>query len=416
VEKLYSLHIRTIIDAVKEEGGPFVLICIYLFFEYVRPQSIYPQLDVLPWVPFVLVLAILTVLVKGEHNKPSHPLNKLIVLYAIIVVASSLFSESAEISLSRLRVFFDWFLVYFLIIIIVNNEKRFFIFLLLFLLCSFKMSQFGFLTWANRGFNFTSWGVVGAPGWFHNSGEVGIQMCIYIPMSISFIFATYKHINKFWLFFFFLMPFTGLSTTIASSSRGALVGLSGSALWSILHKPKKIIISVFSISIVTFIIFLVMPNELKTRFNSAGTDVTSTNRLILWKNGIEAMNKHPFLGVGFEAWSDFYPRNFILNNDGTYLVHNVFIQCGTELGYLGLIVFVSIIFCCFKTTKSVRKMATDSNDLFLKRISYGFDAGLIGLIVSGSFVTVLYYPFFWIHFAITTCLHTAAIKKYHRNN
>jgi hypothetical protein len=45
-------------------------------------------------------------------------------------------------------------------------------------------------------------------------------------------------------------------------------------------------------------------------------------------------------------------------------------------------------------------------------MSYGFDAALLGFIGSGFFVTVLYYPYFWIHCALTTCLYTAAQKKF----
>jgi hypothetical protein len=71
-----------------------------------------------------------------------------------------------------------------------------------------------------------------------------------------------------------------------------------------------------------------------------------------------------------------------------------------------------MIGACFLTTRKVRKLAKDADDRFLPVLSYGFDAALVGFLVSGSFVTVLYYPYFWIHCALTTCLHTAALKKY----
>jgi hypothetical protein len=50
-------------------------------------------------------------------------------------------------------------------------------------------------------------------------------------------------------------------------------------------------------------------------------------------------------------------------------------------------------------------------NLFLFEMAHGLDAALIGYLASGFFVTVLYYPFFWINFAMTVALHRAALNK-----
>ena len=416
MEDLYSIQIRKIISTIREEGWPFIFICTYLFFEYVRPQTIYPFIDIIPWVPAILLLTILSAFLGNEFSKGTpHILNKLMFIYGSIVLLSCFFSEHQDISFSNLRVFFDWFIIYFLIVFLITNEKRFFIFFLSFLVYSFKMSQHGFITWAKRGFAFSSWGVTGAPGWFHNSGEVGIQMCIFVPLAFAFVVATYKYLSKFWLVFFLLMPLTGAGTAIASSSRGAIVGLGGASLWGILKKPKTMIAGILIILLSAFVVVKVMPPEFKQRFETAGEDRNSTHRLERWKHGLEAMNRYPVFGVGFEAWSEYYPDNFALEDDGTLLVHNIFVQAGSELGYSGLLVFCCMILACFFTTRRVRKLCVVNKDRFHSILSYGFDAALVGFLVSGSFVTVLYYPYFWIHCAMTTCLYTAVIKKQDKN-
>jgi hypothetical protein len=71
-----------------------------------------------------------------------------------------------------------------------------------------------------------------------------------------------------------------------------------------------------------------------------------------------------------------------------------------------------MIFACFANTRKVRKLSREKEDQFLAIMSYGFDAALLGFLGSGFFVTVLYYPYFWIHCALTTCLYTAAQKKF----
>jgi O-antigen ligase len=385
---------------------------MYLFFEYVRPQSIYPSLDIAPWVPIILFLSGLVLFLSGDFKAQPNKLNKLIVCYGLVVLLSSSFSQYPLISFSRLRVFFDWFIIYFLIVLIIKNEKRFFIFLLSFLIYSLKMSQHGFLSWLKRGFSYSSWGVSGAPGWFQNSGEVGIQMCIYVPLAIAFIFATYRFMSKTKLLFFLLMPFTGIGTAVASSSRGALVGLAFAGIRPLIIRFRIFLIGSIVLSVVATLTIMSIPDESQKRFEEAGTDRTSLHRIDRWNDGLDTLQKYPVLGVGFEAWSEYYPRKYQIEVEGSKLLHNIFLQCVTELGYTGLIIFVFMILACFANTRKVRKLSHGKEDQFLAIMSYGFDAALLGFIGSGFFVTVLYYPFFWIHCALTTCLYTAAQKKF----
>jgi hypothetical protein len=43
-----------------------------------------------------------------------------------------------------------------------------------------------------------------------------------------------------------------------------------------------------------------------------------------------------------------------------------------------------------------------------------FDGALIGFLVGGYFVTVLYYPFFWINLAMTVALHNSTLRELQR--
>lgn len=412
MKQLYAISVAKIIASVREEGWAFIFICTYLFFEYVRPQSLYTIIDIVPWVPIVLALAVCSLVMSGRFKANPNVLNKLMVCYALVVLLSSMVSQYPSLSFSRWRVFFDWFIIYFLIILIVNNERRFFIFLFFFLLFSLKMSQHGFFSWTARGFSFVNWGVTGAPGWFHNSGEVGIQMCIYVPLALAFIMAVYPYLSKTKLLFFLLMPLTGIGTVIASSSRGALVGLAAASVRILITKPRLAIIGTIFLSLVAFVTIQFIPEQSMTRFRTSGSDKTSKHRLERWKSGIDAMNKYPLLGIGFEVWPEYYPSHYDSEIGGSPLVHNVFVQCGSELGYTGLTVFVLMILACFRNTSKVRQLSRGKDDNFLAIMSYGFDAGLLGFLGSGFFVTVLYYPYFWIHCAMTVCLHTAARKKF----
>jgi hypothetical protein len=97
------------------------------------------------------------------------------------------------------------------------------------------------------------------------------------------------------------------------------------------------------------------------------------------------------------------------------LPHNIFVQAGAELGYTGLFAFLLLIGYTFVTNYRTRRLAGRSpGNRFLFCMAYGLDGALVGYLVSGFFVTVLYYPYFWINFAMTVALHRAAMEQWGR--
>lgn len=403
-DELYSLRIGPIAAYILSERLVFILICTYLFFEYFRPQSIYPVLYPVPWTQITIIGALLTYIV--DTNRPMVARNAatyLMIAYFLIVLLSSLFGYAPELSFDRLRKFGDWLIIYFLISHIIATRERFFIFFLSFLLYNLKMSQHAFISWAKRGFTYENWGVTGAPGWFHNSGELGIQMCIFVPLSIATIFALKPYIGRLYFAGLWILPVSGIGAVIASSSRGAIAGLFAVGVWS-LAQTKYFFRASAGLLCILVIALWIMPDDFAKRFEDAGEDRNSLHRLERWEDGLAAMNQHPILGVGFDIWPEYYRATHSPDYPGTPLVHNVFVQTGSELGYSGLIVFLLLITSTFLMTKQIRVVSVERSDRFSSVLSRGFDGALIGYLVSASFVTVQYYPYFWINLAMVVAL------------
>lgn len=412
MKDLYSIKIRSIYNETKKQDKSFIFICGYLFFEYVRPQSIYPAIDIIPWSIFFILCTIFAIIIEGrKRTTSSHPLNKLIIVYLSAVLLSSTFSYDSGASWRNIRTFLDWFLIYYLIVLTVDTEKKFFIFFLSYLLYSFKMSQHAFISWAKKGFSFSSWGVQGPPGWFENSGELGIQLCIFAPMAFYFVLALKPHLSKTKRLFFWLFPATAFIGIIGTSSRGAVIGMIAVLLYLQLQSGrfmKSLLILVMTASV----LFLFLPEEQKQRFSNSGSDNTSSHRLKKWEQGLEAYADNPILGVGHEAWTSYHDDYWLTTEFGSsVLVHNIFVQCSSELGTLGLATFLLMILYSFWSNKQVRHYASIANNDFLIATSKGLDAALIGYIFSGFFVTVLYYPYFWIHIAFVSILHRIALEQ-----
>lgn len=403
-DPIWEVRVRAIWRALTREPASFWLICTYLFFEYVRPQSIYPALSFLPWAQIMILGALAALLLEGGRIRLPTVASALYVGFVAIVLLSSLTAWNPSISWQKISLPLSWFLIYVVIVSIVNTEKRFFIFFLSFLLYNLKMSQHGARTWVGIGFGFQDWGATGAPGWFQNSGEFGIEMCIFLPVSVAFILALRHRWPRWKLALFTLMPVTAVMSMVASSSRGALIGGAVLLVWMIL-KTRYRVRGLVLAAVVAITVFAVIPPQQKERLRAMGEDETSVHRLTMWKDGIQIANRYPVLGIGYNNWGDFY-KNYYDHG----LPHNIFIEAWAELGYLGLGAFLALIVATFYVNWGTRRIARlmAERGRFLYFMAHGLDGALVGLLASGFFVTVLHYPFFWINLAMTVSLHLTA--------
>ena len=415
MDHLYAVRVKEIWAYIKTQDSLFWLINIYLFMEYVRPQTLYPSVDVFPITKSLLLLALGVFLLR--HNSPlvKNPLNKLLFLFFVVILLSSVFALDPGVAYERLPEFISWMIVFYLIINIVDTEKRFFVFMLAFLLYSLKMAQFSFFKWVASGFGFIAAGAGGGPAWFRNSGEFGIQMCIFLSLSACFFFALKEDWPRWKKILFLFFPFSALTGTISSSSRGAVVGVICILIFMFM-KGKHIFKGLVALGVILALVYLLMPDQQMKRFQSAGDDKTSQTRLENWKRGIELVSSYPILGVGYYNWS--VAQENIFGIKKPILSHNIFIQCVSELGYMGLLVFLLMILYTFinnfRTRNLVLQRDREKKEVkmrFLYYMAHGLDGALVGYLASGFFVTVLYYPYFWINLAMTVSLNAIARKQ-----
>ncbi|HEX7049650.1 MAG TPA: O-antigen ligase family protein [Longimicrobiales bacterium] len=408
--KLYELDPRAIWRFIRSQPASYWLICVYLFFEYVRPQQIYDVISGWPFASWVILLCAAVYVYEGAKLRPWNLADGLLGLFTLVVLLSSALAYSPSTAFGQLQLYVSWVLIYLLITHIVTTNGRFLFFFCCFLLFCTKMSQHGVRSWAEAGFGFRSWGTTCAPGWFQNSGECGIQMAMFAPLSFFFILALRPYWGRLKTWVLAFMPFSAVATIVASSSRGAVLGLAGIALW-MLAKSRRRLRAMVGLAALAALVLLILPPEQKERFNTMGDDKTSTRRITYWKDGLEILGDHPVLGIGYKNWLPYYRSHY---NPHGQLIHNIFLEAATELGYVGLGSFILLILATFVLNRRTRKLARRLPDggRFAWHVAHGLDCALIGFMVSGFFVTVLYYPFFWINLAMTSSLYTATLNEY----
>ncbi|MGQ9424688.1 O-antigen ligase family protein [Gilvimarinus sp. F26214L] len=409
----YAFRAWTMLGHFFRDHFSFWMICLYLFFEYFRPQAIYPVIDVAPWAQIFIIAALVGALFDRSVTWVSHRLNFWMVLFAGIIYLSSVFAYFPEVSREYYIDFYGWFVIYFLIINIVNTKERFYIFLMIFLFCAAKIALGTSLSWASRGFSFTDWGLMGPRGYFQNSGELAILMLTLFPVAFYlFLEMRKKEQVRWWekglLFAFFAAP---LLTILGASSRGAQIAL---AVTLVLMYRRNIfrIKPMIAVAVLLVASVFLLPEEQKERFTQIGEDRTSQQRMLYLENGWEMMKEYPVLGVGYFNFPPYfamhYPEDIITVNEQAELAHNIFIQVGTDAGFVGLAVFMMLILTGIRTAFRLR--SEPGVDSVLSGTAAGLGYGIIGFVIAGQFVTVAYYPFLWIGLSFIVALNNVAIR------
>ena len=118
-----------------------------------------------------------------------------------------------------------------------------------------------------------------------------------------------------------------------------------------------------------------------------------------------------FTGLGYNNWltylSYIYPEG-VGPLAKIEEQHNIYIEAATEAGIFSLLIFLLMIFYAFKYNAETRTMALRLDNKLLFCLAYGLDAGMIGFLIAGSFVTVLFYPFFWVQLTMIVMVNNVA--------
>ena len=157
------------------------------------------------------------------------------------------------------------------------------------------------------------------------------------------------------------------------SSRAILLGLIISIFFSVLiyfffkiKNFRKLLI--FSTSII-FSIFLassIIKNDgsiqIKERLSNIDSTEASTNeRLRYYSHGLTHIKNNPFIGLGLGSWklkSIEYDKDNIKSYIVPYHLHNDFLQYGTELGIIGMILYGLVFF--FILLENLKKIKTNT--------------------------------------------------------
>lgn len=249
-----------------------------------------------------------------------------------------------------------------------------------------------------------------AVGSIGQSNDLGAFLALYTPLALAFVPAVRNWAGKLLLL---SAVGLGLWATVFSLSRGALVALGIGLLY----------VSFRSSRVLTMLLVAVMlasplwaPDYLKERVMETQVEAETTDEVALdnasqlrvdtWRAIVEIVTDHPLDGVGFAG------LGYVLPAMGTALgvevkdsSHNTYLRCLAEMGILGLLLFVFILWRSWRLAGAARLAAENAFD---RQLAVGLGAMALSLAITCAFgdrfFNVLVTGNFWIMCALANDL------------
>jgi len=311
----------------------------------------------------------------------------------------------------------EWFVVYFLVIEAFSRKKHLKIAAGVFLFTTFSTAIDGLFQFYISGkdifFGYPAMSGRATAG-FPHSNALAAYLLIAVPFSLSLFLGSHrlwKRMTYFILFFVISWAF------ILTFSRGAFFSLFFGFIFFFLCYRPKFIIWLISI-LVIFLCFydFLPPSVIKTaRLDKASLGGALDWRLGLWTDSLKMIKERPLLGHGLNAYMKLFQkyRRKLKTPKGSFdhmptYAHNCYIQMWVEVGLLGLMSFLLIIFILFiKTGRAILRMSRKDRNYRLQLV--GLLSGVLAFLIDSNFDTQFYSLklsiYFWFVVGIIISVH-----------
>lgn len=261
-------------------------------------------------------------------------------------------------------------------------------------------------------------------------------------MCVGISFAYYiQHIHenrtiKILCFITFILCLVG---AVVSFARGTFLSLLLLLFIIFLRSGNKIRLAASAVFLV--IIFLITlnvffpdfyksySNEIATIWEQGTEEDTAKERIYLWKKAWDMFVDHPLIGVGPGCYgfrlSQYYSQedywNWNINYYQTFgkAVHNVYFQIIAEMGILGILSLLMILYYFGKRNLFVRTTAkkilktnnsqdfngSSKTDISGVNYSLALEGGMIAFLANSFFFNLLYFTWFWDLLILNTLIY-----------
>lgn len=243
--------------------------------------------------------------------------------------------------------------------------------------------------------------------------ELSIAMAMLLPICFYLLreFGTSSKILKFG--FFGLIALLVIAI-IGTNSRGGLIALAAVCIYLFIKSKQKLGFSILIIiAIFGFAHFI--PDEWFERMNTiaqAEGDASFMGRVVAWKLSFILAAQNPFFGGGFKAleyfpvwtalsqdfhhYAFFYTGNALPSTTQARAAHSIYFQVLGDHGFIGLMLFLSILFMTFmKTSAIVKKNRLAKGPEWFNHLATMLRLSIFTYAVGGAALSFAYFDMFY---------------------
>lgn len=240
-----------------------------------------------------------------------------------------------------------------------------------------------------------------------------LSLVLMFPLAFAVSLATAKEIGPLRYLAFGAMLLT-MWAVIATQSRGGLLGsLAVFGIFGLkMIRSKTLLITLGVVAMLVLFTLAGVSDRQSGGAAEEGIDASAMGRLYAWEAAFKMALDNPLTGVGL---NNFFPNYFFYSShwDGVnHAVHSTWFGVLAETGFLGLIVFCGIIVKLILTSRSALAILDKPEcdcSTYLRATTFATYAGLVGTIVSGTFLT---QGFTWpLYILASICIATAKLSQ-----
>lgn len=195
--------------------------------------------------------------------------------------------------------------------------------------------------------------------WYGFPNGVGLFIAPLIPLAGFLIQDRFTQLSQrkkettdvLFLLACSLFLITGPMALFFAKSTGALVGLAAGIVFLLfMNKPTRVATSI--LSLLGLLSLFLIPQLQPIQEEILLQDRSGQIRLAIWSESLELLAESPIIGAGLASYAEkIEPYHKTVNGEGIEIFHhphNIFLTMWVNLGLLGLVSFVLLLFWFFK--------------------------------------------------------------------
>lgn len=371
---------------------PFVGLLIWSWLGYMNPHRLcYGFAYSFPWVQVVAIVTLVSLLLSKERKALRlSPTVVLLFLFFVWTTVTTFFAAQPDSAWDEWEQFGKILIMVLVTLMLVKDRQRMhWLVWLIVISLGFYALRGGIFTVLHGG----AYHVYGPPKSFiADNNDLAQALCMLLPLIRYLQLQVTKKYMKIGLGLAMLL--TGIAI-LGTYSRGGVIALAVVCAALFLKGRRRIVVGLV-VAVLALTSYHFMPSQWTARMDTlqnAGDINSLQTRIQSWEFAGNVALHRPLLGGGFNVyesaamWSAYAPEGAIER-----AVHSIYFRVLGEQGFLGLILFVALLFTSWRACSKVRRVTRDSPpDKWAYDLASMLQVSLLAFMTAGAATTSSYF-------------------------